>query len=171
MRWRRSVPRLAILTPDVETNCLTQELGFGRPLSVPPENITIGEVTVLAAGPGEHEVTVNFEFSYNHGTRGVPTEFILWLDDVPAPEVMESQDEVRIGGMQRNGTIEQSFMTLNDSFNYYFQVCGLLQCTDSQHISWGKEILIDEWVAQYDFPCETWVRYLDNNHRSAVPHC
>ena len=133
MVWRSSVPRRLLLTSDVnfETFCLTQRLEFGTPLPVQSENITIGNVTVSATRPGKHNVTVNFDFSYDRGTRGVPTVFWLWLDDAPATNETVTQE--RISGTQRSGAITQSFSTLNDSFDYFFQVCGVMWSQRCQH--------------------------------------
>ena len=118
MVWRSSV-----LTTDIQASCLTQGLEFGPPLPVQHENVNTRDVTVSARGPGEHWVTVNFDFSYDSDTRGVPMPFELWLADVPASECTCTVGET-LNEAQRNGTIIQHFLASvsEDNVIYFFQV-------------------------------------------------
>ena len=125
MVWRSSVPRRAILTPDIQAHCLTQRLVFGPPLPVQHENVDTRDVTVSARGPGEHWVTVNFDFSYDSDTRGVPKPFVLWLADEPASNcTVGSVTRDAIDETQRNGTITRRFLApvSEDNVIYFFQV-------------------------------------------------
>lgn len=120
MFWRRDVPRR--VTNLVMATCMTTRLAFGTPFL--PDIDTIHTVTVEAILPGEHRVTVDFNFTYEVGNRGEPRSFELWLADTVAPEDAEElqQGIMRIGSDRRIVNIMRSILTSADNFILYLQV-------------------------------------------------
>jgi hypothetical protein len=90
---------------------------FGFPLPVETANIQIEILNVSGVSPGVHEVFTHYNFTYDRGSRGIPTDFRLWLDSVEA-----TVNERGVENSNKSGIVYRQIQTEADVFCLYFQV-------------------------------------------------
>ena len=129
MEWRGDITRLSLAPAVSVTSPEMKTLRFGTPLPVDAMNINVMLLGVEAIQQGEHEVTVQYNFTYDRGSRGVPrgvpTKFDLWVANSRAADTgLDGTFITTVENNTRNGTLARRILTMReeDRFDVYFQV-------------------------------------------------